>query len=270
MPAELVGVDKRAVARRFNRSAATYDDNCSVQRRMADRLAAGLRSMRPPPRRILELGCGTGYLTGLLAQRLAGSRILAVDIAEGMLDIARQRVASPAVEFLLADAEEESFDAAGFDLVVSSATIQWFDAPAESLARLASCLRPGGRMLHATFGPATFRELKAMLAVGRGEEPGVFGLPLRRADEWTSLMARSGLHCRCSAEIRVERYPSAAGFLASLHATGATYRPPGAGVVRFAPRALCETLTRYDSRFGSPDGVPVTYELVELVATLPA
>ena len=271
MPAELLAVDKQAVARRFNRSAATYDDNCAVQRGMADRLAAGLDSILPRPRWILELGCGTGYLTGVLAQKLPGSRILAVDFAERMLGIARLRIPLPRVDFELADAETASFEGAAFDLVISNATIQWFDAPAESLPRLASCLRPGGRMVHSTFGPATFRELKSVLRASGGEEEAFLGLPLRPAEEWQSMMAGSGLHgVSCSRAIQVEHLPSAGVFLSRLHATGATYRPPITGRERVSPRELSKTLARYDARFGSPEGVPVTYELVQLAGRLRA
>lgn len=261
----LPGIDKTAVASRFNRSAVTYDENCRVQRLMAGRLAARLQAISAPSR-ILELGCGTGYLTRLLAARFPRADILAVDFAARMVDLARQRVPER-VDLAVADAETADLPDAGFDLIVSNATVQWFDSPGRTLERLTAGLRPGGLMLHSTFGPGTFAELTALLDDGGGEA-GV--LPLRPAVEWAAMLKASGLRrVGCRARPQVVGYPTAAGFLAELHSTGATWRP-GAGVsTPLAPGRLRRILDRYDAELGTPEGVPVTYELVEVWGSAP-
>lgn len=256
----LAGLDKAAVARRFNRSATTYDACCRVQRRMADRLLERLGEL-PAPDRILELGCGTGCLTELLAKRFPSSQILALDLAERMVDIARERVPEEGVEFRVADAEKAKYSPCSYDLVISNATIQWFEAPSQSLPPLTRALRPGGLMLHATFGPATFWELKSAL---EGEAPAGPGLPLRTGEEWSALLGESGLSgIRSDRRLEVERYSTAAGLLRELQATGVTYRPNAAELQRH-PRALAHSLARYETRFNSPEGVPATYELLEV------
>jgi malonyl-CoA O-methyltransferase len=233
---------------------------------MAERLVRRLEG-GPEPRRILELGCGTGYLTELLACRYPDGEILAFDFAERMVDLARHRLRKRRAEVLLADAEAADLGAKAWDLVVSSATIQWFDRPLGSMSTLASALRPGGRMLHATFGPGTFCELKSAMA-GSGPfdaEPAAIGLPLRTAEEWRQLLSESGLgetEVRTSTE--VVEYPAAIDFLHELQATGVTCRPNGAEAGPLMPRVLREALERYDDRFGTTAGVPVTYELVEV------
>lgn len=251
-----MNIDKAAVASRFNRSAETYDDHCRVQRLMADRLVGTLQGVPGPPR-ILELGCGTGYLTGLLASRFPASQVLALDFAGRMLEIARDRLKGLPVELEVADAETAVFPPESFDLIVSNATIQWFDTPAETLERLAAALRPGGRMRHTTFGPGTFAELRSVLRAP--------GLPLRPAEHWVSMLAASGLHAAESTAGTVTvTYPSAAGFLAELRATGATWRPGGPEEGPLPPGLLRSALARYDAELGSAEGVPVTYELVEV------
>lgn len=251
-----MNIDKAAVASRFNRSAETYDHHCRVQRLMADRLVNTLKGIAQP-HRVLELGCGTGYLTGLLASRFPAAQILALDFAGRMVDVARDRLKGTTVDLDVADAETAFFEPESFDLIVSNATIQWFDTPAETLDRLAAALLPGGLMLHATFGPATFAELRKVL-----QAP---GLPLRPAEQWVSMLAASGLRAAGSTTDRVTlTYPGAAGFLAELRATGATWRPGGAGEGPLPPGLLRSGLSRYDAEFGSADGVPVTYELVEV------
>jgi malonyl-CoA O-methyltransferase len=263
-PAEVIGIDKAAVASRFNRSARTYDAHCGVQRSMAARLVGRLQRV-PDPRQILELGCGTGYLTGLLASAYPGARIRAVDFAGRMVEVARRRVASTQVEFQVADAETAAFAEGRYDLIVSNATIQWFDNPAGTLGVLAAALRPGGQMVHTTFGPATFRELRQVLG---GSESA--GLPMRSGAEWRDIAAAAGLTATGFTS-RTKRvfYETAAGFAGELSATGATWRPGTIeeGMVR--PGRLRAVLDRYDAVFACAGGVPVTYELVEVWGTLP-
>ena len=258
MPADaLLGIDKRAVAGRFNRSATFYDSHCQVQRRMAGRLMKRLDGLAAP-RRILELGCGAGHLTERLAGRFPEAKILAVDFAENMVDRARRRVHRPGVELEVADAEAVDLGTSVYDLVISNATIQWFDDPASTTAAIAAALRPGGLSLHSTFGPATFVELKEALG-GLTGDPSAVGLPLRGPGEWEAVLSAAGLS-RVAGVSRSEvvRYPSARDFLLELQATGATCRPNGGESGPTPPGALRRALAGYDARFGTDAGTPVT------------
>jgi malonyl-CoA O-methyltransferase len=268
MPADaLMGIDKKAVAGRFNRSANFYDAHCRVQRRMANRLIVRLEGL-VEPRRILELGCGTGHLTELLASRFPDAAILAVDFAERMVDRARFRLRKRRVELELADAEALDFGSAAYDLVISNAAIQWFDDPSSTMCGLTAALRPGGAMLHASFGPATFGELRTALSefsAEKGTNAAGVGLALRGPGEWEALLLRCGLDdVECRSLSHVVHYPSAADFPLELQATGVTYRPHRAGRPAMPPRALGDAVARYDARFRTTDGVPVTYELLEV------
>jgi malonyl-CoA O-methyltransferase len=264
LPAELVGIDKAAVASRFDRSARTYDDHCRVQRLMAGRLIARVGGSGEPLR-ILELGCGTGCFTELLAEAFPNAQIRALDFAGRMVEAARGRVGGSSVRLQVADAETAAFPAAHYDLIVSNATIQWFDDPAGTLAGLASALRPAGRMLHSTFGPATFRELRQVL--GDSESP---GLPLRSGREWAEIAAAAGMSgTGHTSRTESVLYPSAAGFLAELHATGATWRPGSTDEGLVPPGRLRTVIDRYDARFRTAEGVRVTYELVEVWGNRP-
>jgi len=55
---------------------------------------------------ILDVGCGTGYLTKLLLDRWPDARITAIDIAPGMIEYARDRFNESNVEFACLDIEE--------------------------------------------------------------------------------------------------------------------------------------------------------------------
>ena len=104
------------------------------------RFAAG--QMRPG--RVLDIACGVGYGTHLLAEAAGSSaEVVGVDISEDSLDYARRRYAAPNVEFKIGDALEFA-DPEGFDTIVSLETVEHVGDPVALIANLVSLLRPGG------------------------------------------------------------------------------------------------------------------------------
>jgi len=102
--------------------------------------------------RILDLGAGTGLLSGLVAQRLPAARLTLLDFSEEMLARARQRMAgSPApVEIRLGDSRTAPLDGP-WDAVVSALSIHHLeDSEKRSLyARVFEDLAPGGLFVNA-------------------------------------------------------------------------------------------------------------------------
>ena len=92
-------VNKQAVASAFSRAAGSYDAAAALQRDVGERLL-GMGSAHPGER-LLDAGCGTGYFSRLWRER--GKQVTALDLAPGMLDVARQRQA--AHHYLLGDIE---------------------------------------------------------------------------------------------------------------------------------------------------------------------
>ena len=97
--------------------------------------AAATRS----PRRLLDVGCGTGSTTLAIARRLGtGARCRGLDISEPMLALARaraQREGSRA-EFVRADAQTYAFEPATVDMIVSRFGVMFFDDPVAAFANL--------------------------------------------------------------------------------------------------------------------------------------
>jgi len=246
-------LDKEAIRRRFERAAAAYDIFSVVQRGMAERLVEGIER---EPSSILDLGCGTGYLTELLSKRFPRARIEAVDFAPAMIELARKRV--PGAHFLVRDIEELEPEPESYDLIASNATIQWLTEPERTLTRLADSLSARGELQLATFGPRTFWELDHVLSELGCER----GLDLPPAQKWETLLAGAGIS-RIHAHSCEERfsYPDCAAFLRSVKSSGAGYTPHV-----LAPGTLAEGMRRYDKRFSNGAGVTVTYEIVTLSA----
>ncbi|TKX65879.1 bifunctional 2-polyprenyl-6-hydroxyphenol methylase/3-demethylubiquinol 3-O-methyltransferase UbiG [Halorubrum sp. SP9] len=98
------------------------------------------------PERLLEVGCGTGEHTRRFAAR--GIDVTAVDVHEGMLDVAREKCGDASVEFRrtgLPDLDMD--DAAPFDVAVAVRGVVNHLAPGDldpALAALRDRLRPGG------------------------------------------------------------------------------------------------------------------------------
>ena len=156
-------VDKRQVARQFERAAKRYDDVATMQDGIQQHLMALLNAMPGfnPPERILDLGCGTGSGLAQLAQQYPNARLSGVDIAPAMLQIAQQRC--PTATLIDADIEALPLPENTFDLVYSASSLQWCDH-ANAIAESARVLSPGGTLAVATFGPATLQEWRTAWA----------------------------------------------------------------------------------------------------------
>lgn len=128
-------------AESWSAQAGTYGGlTGAITSRLAESLldAAGVHS----DERVLDVATGPGYVAERAAAR--GARVLGIDIAEGMLELARQRVAG--IELLRADAEELPFDSASFDAVVGGFVINHLPDPQRALAEAARVLVSGGQV----------------------------------------------------------------------------------------------------------------------------
>ena len=100
--------------------------------------------------RALEVGCGPGTWTKLLADR--ATSVVAVDLSAGMLAQARQAVTSPNVTFQQADASSFTYPGT-FDMVLSVRVIEYIPEWKTVIANISKLVAPGGRVVIVTKTP---------------------------------------------------------------------------------------------------------------------
>ena len=155
-------IDKLRARRAFERAAPGYDASAVLQREIADRMLERLDYVRLKPRRVLDLGCGTGYAVDALHKRYRGAQVIALDFARPMLLQARRRGGWRRRPLCVcADMERLPLADGAADLIVSNATLQWCNDPAAAFSECLRVLSPGGLFMFTTFGPDTLKELRA-------------------------------------------------------------------------------------------------------------
>lgn len=120
--------------------SALYDDRHSFVWKKSTDLVETLDPQ--PGERILDLGCGTGHLTDLIAAK--GAHAVGIDSSPSMIAMARQNF--PKLQFHVADARNFRF-AEPFDGIFSNAALHWAREAAPVAESMALALKPGGRLV---------------------------------------------------------------------------------------------------------------------------
>jgi ubiquinone/menaquinone biosynthesis C-methylase UbiE len=130
----------------FDRLAMEWDESeqdPAATRARLDQLVdiLGLR----PGEDLLEVGFGTGQLTGWLADRVRPGRVVGIDFSPKMLQKAQAK--GLAAEFRLADACRDDLGQAEFDVVLCFHSFPHFRDPLAALRNFARSLKPRGRLI---------------------------------------------------------------------------------------------------------------------------
>lgn len=152
---------KKNIEKSFGRKVASYNRHAFLQKESAQKLCFFLDDS--PPQKILEIGCGTGFLTEELQKKYPQSAILAIDISKDMISSCRQKFTGyQNIEFQVQDGE--LFDSDNkFDLIISNLAVQWFESPVKGLRDLTKLLTDDGALFYTVIGQDGFKEWKDIL-----------------------------------------------------------------------------------------------------------
>ena len=272
-------IDKLAVRRAFEKAAKTYHDTASLQRHIAHELIEQLDYMAIAPRRILDVGAGTGFCTIALAERFPSAEIVAVDLAEAMLHETRARLCPSGIakwmpgkhrqstrRFVCADAEQLPLADASVDLIVSSLAFQWCNNLSAALRECRRVLTPQGLLLFSSLGPDSLRELRqAFSKVTNSAHVSRF-LDLHDVG---SLMVDAGLSGPVlSRDEIVEHYDSFRAALQSVRGIGASNALQSRNKA-LTGKALMRAAAEAYEHEAANGGYPLTYEIVYAHAWCP-
>jgi ubiquinone/menaquinone biosynthesis C-methylase UbiE len=146
------------------RDVAAFDDRAlgyeqgwrgRMHHDIAGRAAELAVSVHAAPRRVLDIGCGTGYLLRLLAERCPQATELAgIDAAPSMIGAAERAADDLRLRFTVGAAERLPYPDGAFDLVVSTTSFDHWSDQQAGLGECARVLAPGGHLVLAdVFSP---------------------------------------------------------------------------------------------------------------------
>ena len=158
------------VRRHFMRANSEFDDYAAVYETIGDRLQERLSLLAIQPKRVLDLGCRSGYQLHALQQRYPEAQIIGADPAPGTTlrmpgswpRWLRRKAQAP--QRVACDPHELPFADGSFDLVVSNLLLPWCHAPHRVFEEAARVLLPGGAFMFTSAGPDTLIEYRSAWA----------------------------------------------------------------------------------------------------------
>lgn len=253
-------LDRRAMARAFDRAAGGYDAAAQLQRQVRAELLERLGFFALAPQSILDLGAGTCQASAELRRRFAPARVLALDIAPGMLKAAaRPRWWRRPFERVCADAYALPLASRSIELIFSNLMLQWCDRIDLVFRELARVLKPGGVLVFSTFGPDTLKELRrAWESVDHAAHVSQFpDMP-----QLGAALMHAGL-AEPVMDIEQHRldYPDAYALMTELKRIGATNAAAARSRGLTGRARLLRMIAAYEQQ-RSASGLPATFEVI--------
>lgn len=219
---------------RFNRAASRYGEAAELQARVAARLAETIYTpLLAEGQSVLEIGCGTGFLTRHLPRVFGdAATFIITDAAPEMVLHCKSAFAHATLDlrFNKMDGQNIPLPPCSLDHIVTSMTVQWFDDPVKSLQDLRTLLKPDGMLSYATIGADNFtewREHLEHLGLDSGMRPQPENLPGILYEEFVPRDYKDGF-----------------GFIDMLKNTGAGTPKPD--YVKPPPRAFRKAVESFD------------------------
>jgi malonyl-CoA O-methyltransferase len=247
-------INKESVSKHFSKASKSYDAQASFQAYMAQELIKMLNSKEY--KNILEIGCGTGYLSSLLLDKFNPDSLLLNDLSENMLTLCKEKFKhNDKVSFLLKDAESLSFsDKNLYSLIISNACFQWLKDLEEALMNYKSALSKNGILAFTTFGKSNFKELKAVSGLG---------LDYLDKQRLESILCSIGSKYKFEEIEAKTHYKDALSMLKSLKATGVS----GLSKSVWTRQKLQSFISDYQRQYTDNLGCYLTWNVFYVVAS---
>jgi len=254
-----VSHNQMSIAARFSASSNTYDEVAVIQPMVVENVFKMIVSPRSIDQ-ILEIGCGTGLLTGKIIQRFPSARIDAVDISAKMVMRSRTRLAANGrIRWSVADVLDLP-ESVMYPLIVSSSSLHWISPISDGMTKLSRLLKRNGYLVFALMVHGTLGELRDARLRVAPQKPPQGSLP--SAPEVRQSLQYAGLCILEEFEETVRiHYPSASILLRRIHDQGLTGGRVSASMLPMNRDELRHLVMDYDARYKSDKGVYATYHV---------
>ena len=256
-------LDKARIKRSFAAASDTYDSVAELQRTVGRELLQAIDTTHLKGT-LLDLGCGTGFLTGELLARSRYESMIALDIALPMLQAAQGKlVDQPNINYICADAEHLPLGGQRIDAVLSNLALQWcrnLDAVFTDIKRV---LKPEGQLVFSTFGPQTLHELKSAWAtVDHYSHVNEF---YSEAQLKHFLLQAGFNNSQLKSTVYISRYQSVWTLMQELKHLGAQHVVAGRNKKITTQTAMQKMITAYETQKVN-DQIPATFEVISVIA----
>lgn len=153
-------MNKNKIKRDFSFAAPQYEKHALLQKQVAWDLFSEARRLFEPEARILDGGCGSGFLADFSGREGLEWHIHQLDIAYGMCHVSYEKADAT----ICGDAEFYPYKEDSFDGFFSSLMLQWVDSFPVALSEIKRVLKPEKCFIVSTFGGTTLHELKESFA----------------------------------------------------------------------------------------------------------
>jgi len=254
-----------SITARFSASASTYNRHSSLQESIAKELVEFIPADTDGSA-ILEIGCGTGFLTEKLFTKFPKANALVLDISDAMLTVAKERLKSfENIEWLQKDLNQLEVDKE-FTLSVSSSSFHWIQPLTLAFSKVAKHSSSNAKLVFAMMTSNTFRELneaRRKITPQKGS-----GTTLPHTDEVINALEVNGFKISLQ---KVKTYKtshaSCKEFFKTIHEQGVTGQNKKPSIL--SRSELTNLMNYYDKTFKDKDGsVFATYEVLFVTAEL--
>lgn len=163
-------MNKQLIKSRFSKSLHTYEQQADVQKLIAQTLARKAGEYLPTScESLLEIGCGTGFLTRELLQQVSVRKLwlndLVDELADRLSELAEGLSRHTQLQFIPGDAELIPFPSS-VNGVVSASTLQWMSDLPVFFRKVSDAMQSDGIFVFNTFGSNNFQEIRTLLGSG--------------------------------------------------------------------------------------------------------